>query len=208
MVWATVTMLYGSLLTIAQDDVKRLYACSTISQTSYSLLGLASCTVYGVAGGIFYFLSHSLGKAILFSVAGILVYKTGIRDMKGMGGLAKRMPLTAILCILGSMILSAIPPLSGFQAEWIMFTGIFQRGVQETALNLVIAIAGVFATFLATIYTFWPVARIFFGHLPKSFEDVRDPPLSMILPLLLLAVTSLLLGVYPNLVMKFLSSMM
>ena len=80
----------------------RLYACSTICQTSYSLLGIASCTAYGVTGGIFYFLSHSLGKAILFSVAGIVIYETRVRSMRRLGGLARRMPLTATLCVLGS----------------------------------------------------------------------------------------------------------
>ena len=65
-------MIYGAYLTMAQDDVKRLYACSTISQTAYSILGIASMTALGVAGGVFYFISHMLGKCILFSVAGIL----------------------------------------------------------------------------------------------------------------------------------------
>jgi NADH-quinone oxidoreductase subunit M len=126
MIWALMTMIYGAFLTISQEDIKLLYACSTINQTSYSLLGISSLTTFGISGGIFYFLSHSLGKCILFLVAGTILTQTGLRDMNKMGGLAHRMPFTATLCILGSMILSAIPPLSGFQAEWIMFTGIFQ----------------------------------------------------------------------------------
>lgn len=208
MIWALITMIYGSLLTLAQDDIKRLYACSTISQTAYSILGLASCTAYGAAGGIFYFLSHSLGKAILFSVAGIIVYETGIRDMRKMSGLARKMPITATLCILGSMILSAIPPLSGFQAEWIMFVGIFKQGTYGTTVGLMVAMIGIFATFLTTVYTFWPVMRVFFGPLPKSLENVKEAPLSMTVPLLILALVSFLFGVYPDLVMKFLSSIL
>jgi len=206
MIWALITMIYGAFLTLAQDDIKRLCACSTISQTAYSILGLASCTAYGAAGGIFYFLSHALGKAILFSVAGIIVYETGIRDMRKMSGLAKKMPITTILFILGSMILSAIPPLSGFQAEWIMFTGIFKQGTLGATVNLIIAIIGIFATFLTTVYTFWPVMRIFFGPLPKSLENVKEAPLSMTVPLLILAIVSFILGIYPDLIMKFLSS--
>ncbi|MCD6243387.1 NADH-quinone oxidoreductase subunit M [Candidatus Bathyarchaeota archaeon] len=208
MVLALITMIYGALLTIAQDDIKRLYACSTISQTAYSLLGIGSLTAMGISGGMFYFLSHTIGKCILFSVAGIILAQTGIRDMRKLGGLAKKMPLTATLCILGSMILSAIPPLSGFQAEWIMFVGIFQQGNFEAALNIAIALIGIFATFLTTVYTFWPVMRIFFGPLPKSLEDVKEAPYSMTLPLLILALVSFILGVYPDLIMHFLSSIM
>jgi len=206
MILALITMIYGAFLTIAQDDIKRLYACSTISQTAYSLLGLGSLTAMGIAGGIFYFLSHTIGKCILFSVAGIILCQTGIRNMRKMGGLAKKMPITATLCILGSMILSAIPPLSGFQAEWIMFTGIFKQGTLGATINLIIAIIGIFATFLTTVYTFWPVMRVFFGPLPKSLENVKEAPLSMTVPLLILAIVSFILGIYPDLIMKFLCS--
>ncbi|MCD6241042.1 NADH dehydrogenase [Candidatus Bathyarchaeota archaeon] len=206
MILALITMVYGAFLTIAQDDIKRLYACSTISQTAYSLLGIGSLTVTGITGGIFYFLSHTIGKCILFSVAGIILCQTGLRDMKKMGGLARKMPLTATLCILGSMILSAIPPLSGFQAEWIMFTGIFQQGIGGTTAGLVAALIGIFATFLTTVYTFWPVMRVFFGPLPKNLEETKEAPFSMTIPLFILALVSFLLGIYPDLIMKFLSS--
>jgi len=206
MIWSLITMIYGALLTIAQDDVKRLYACSTISQTAYSLLGISSCTTLGVIGGIFYFLSHIIGKCILFSVAGIIVYQTGIRDMRRLGGLARNMPLTATLTVLGSMILSAIPPLSGFQAEWIMFAGIFWQGFHGSLTGLAIPLIGIFATFLTLVYTFWPVKRIFFGPVPEGLRNVRRAPLTMTIPLLLLAIVSIILGVYPDIIMRFLNS--
>jgi proton-translocating NADH-quinone oxidoreductase chain M len=206
MILALVTMIYGAFLTIAQDDVKRLYACSTISQTAYSLLGIASLTSFGVAGGVFYFLSHTIGKCILFSIAGILLTQTGIRDMRLMGGLARKMPMTATLCILGSMILAAVPPLSGFQAEWIMFVGVFQGG-QAFNLNLAIAVIGVFTLLLTTVYTFWPVIRIFFGQVPEQLKNVKEAPLSMTLPLFVLTLVSLLMGIFPDLIMRFLHSL-
>jgi NADH-quinone oxidoreductase subunit M len=205
LIWALVTMIYGAYLTIAQDDIILLYACSTISQTAYSLLGIASLTVLGISGGIFYFLSHVLGKCVLFSIAGIVISQTGLRDMRKMGGLARKMPLTATLCILGSMILSAIPPLSGFQAEWMMFAGIFEHGLSTSSLTLIIAIIGFFATFLSLIYTFWPTMRIFFGPLPESLENTKEAPYSMTVPLFILAFVSFLIGVYPDLITHFLT---
>ncbi|TFG10680.1 NADH dehydrogenase [Candidatus Thorarchaeota archaeon] len=206
MVLGLITMVYGGLLTLAQDDVKRLYACSTISQTAYSLVGIGSLTAMGLAGGVFYFVSHILGKSILLCIAGVLMMQTGSRDMNKMGGLAKKMPFTAALAILGSMILSAIPPLSGLQAEWVMFVGIFQGGTLQGALQFAIPVIAIFATFLTAAYTFWPVKRIFFGPLSSELEDVKEAPKSMTLPLFILALVSLLFGIYPDVVMHFLSA--
>ena len=206
MILALVTMVYGAFLTLAQDDVKRLYACSTISQTAYSLLGLASCTTLGIVGGIFWFISHAFGKCILFSLAGVLVYQLGIRDMKQMGGLAQKMPLTAILCILGSMILSAVPPLSGFISKWILFSGVFLQGIQSGLFIFVVAMLSMIATAFTVVYTFWPVKRMFFGPIPSNLKNVKEAPLIMVGPLLALALISILIGIYPNLVMDFLVS--
>jgi NADH-quinone oxidoreductase subunit M len=162
-------------------------------------------TALGVSGGVFYFMSHILGKAILFSVAGILVTQTGVRNIKEMGGLAQKMPLTATLCIIGAMILSAIPPLSGFQAEWVMFVGIFSRGT-TSMIYLAIAIVAIFATFLTSVYTFWPAIRIFFGPLKPEMEKVKEAPKTMTIPLLALAIISLLIGLFPDIIMHFLTS--
>jgi formate hydrogenlyase subunit 3/multisubunit Na+/H+ antiporter MnhD subunit len=205
MTLAVITMLYGAYLTMGQDDIKRLFACSTIGQTAYSILGLASMNAMGVEGGVFYFISHILGKAILFSVAGILVTQTGTRNIKEMGGLAKKMPLTATLCLIGAMILSAIPPLSGFQAEWILFTGVFTQGLTATPF-MILAVVGVFATFLTAAYTFWPAVRIFFGPLKEQMQNVKEAPITMTAPLCALAVISVLIGLFPDVIMHFLTS--
>lgn len=204
MVVALLTMIFGGAMTLVQDDVKYLFAWSTMSQNAYSLLGLGSLTVLGLSGGVFYFLSHVLGKCILFSVAGILLVRTGTRDIKQMGGLASKMPLTATLCLLGGLILSAVPPTSGFQAEWIMFTGIFFQGAYGATVNLLIAVLGIVATVLTVAYTFWPVRRIFFGPLPSHLQAVTEAPLAMTVPLFALAAISLLLGIYPDLLTKML----
>jgi formate hydrogenlyase subunit 3/multisubunit Na+/H+ antiporter MnhD subunit len=159
----------------------------------------------GVDGAVFYFMSHVIGKCILFSVAGILVVQTGTRSIKEMGGLAQKMPLTATLCLLGAMILSAIPPLSGFQAEWILFTGVFTQGITGTAY-LIIAVVGLLATFLTSVYTFWPAIRIFFGPIQPGMEKVKEAPLTMTIPLIALAVASVLIGLFPDVIMHFLTS--
>jgi formate hydrogenlyase subunit 3/multisubunit Na+/H+ antiporter MnhD subunit len=131
--------------------------------------------------------------------------QTGTRDMRKMGGLAQKMPLTAVLCIAGSMIIAGVPPLSGFQAKWILFTGVFAQGAYGPADRTFFVILAIFATFLSTVYAFWPVRRVFFGPLNPSLKHVKEAPLSMTLPLFVLALASLLIGIFPNLIMDFLT---
>ena len=201
MAWAVLTMFYGGAVTVAQTDVKYIFAWSTMSQNAYSILGIASFSLLGASGGVFYFLSHILGKFVMFAVAGILLTQTGLRDLRQMGGLAAKMPFTASLFVLGALILSAVPPTSGFQAEWTMFAGIFSQGASG-ASYLAVALLGLIATLLTVAYTFWPIRRIFFGALPPTLDDVKEAPLSMTLPLLAVVVVSVLIGIYPDLVFK------
>ena len=205
MIVALLTMIFGGAMTLVQDDVKYLFAWSTMSQNAYSLLGIGSLTVLGVSGGLFYFLSHILGKCILFSVAGILLVRTGTRDIKQMGGLASKMPLTATLCLIGGLILSAVPPTSGFQAEWIMFAGIFYQGAYGVTINLVDR---------------GPRHRRDRAdcrvHVLACQEDLlrassraasrasTEAPWAMTIPLFVLAAVSIVLGIYPDLVTKML----
>jgi len=182
-----------------QNDVKRLCACSTISQISYSLLGLGALTVCSIEGGLFYFLSHILGKAILFSTAGIVVYITGIRDMNKMGGLIHKMPISAVLWIAAASILTGVPLTSGFTGKWTLFTGVF--AAYPTYVGRSIAILGILSTILTGIYTFWAAKRIFFGPLKLELANdtkIRGPPLAMSVPLLILAVISFIIGLYPE----------
>jgi NADH-quinone oxidoreductase subunit M len=205
MAWAVITMFYGGAVATAQNDVKYIFAWSTMSQTAYSILGLASTSALGAVGGAFFFGSQILGKFIMFAVAGILVTQTGFRDVNRMGGLAAKMPFTAALFVLGALILSAVPPTSGFQAEWMMFAGIFSRGAQGSSVYMAVAILGLVATLFTVAYTFWSVKRIFFGPLTSGLDGVKEAPLTMTVPLLALVVASILVGIYPDLVSKFLT---
>lgn len=207
MVLAMITMVYGGLLTLAQTDIKRFCACSTISQISYSVFGIAAMNELGVQGGIFYFLSHILGKAILFSSAGILVYTVETRDTRRMGGLWQQMPLTTVLWFSAALILSALPPTSGFVGKWLFFTGAFQK-VQSDPLGLVIVVTAILSTLITLIYTFLTGIRIFFGPLKPTLggHTIKDPPLTMSIPLLILVLTAFVLGLFPQPILKLLST--
>ncbi len=204
MTLALITMVYGALLTLGQTDIKRFAACSTISQLAYSMLGVCSMTKAGIDGGLFFFLGHIMGKTIIFSTAGIIVYTTGIRDMRQLGGLARKMPVTTVLWIIGAMGLAGFPPMNSFPGEWIMFTGIFKAGLIGSTGKLIIAIAGAAAITLSVVYCFRSVKTIFYGPLDGKFannDHIKDPPLSMSLPLLAVAATAITLGIYPKFIL-------
>jgi NADH-quinone oxidoreductase subunit M len=207
MIIAMITMAYGAFLTLAQTDAKRFCACSTISQISYSVFGIGAMTVVGVEGGIFYFLSHILGKAILFSTAGILVYTVETRKIQKMGGLWAKMPVTTILWMAAALILSALPPTSGFVGKWFLFTGAFQ-GVQTWPGGNILVIIAILSTLLTLVYTFLTGIRIFFGPLKSELNDhdISDPPWTMSMPLLALALAALVLGLYPRPILTLLHS--
>ncbi|MCP4722465.1 MAG: NADH-quinone oxidoreductase subunit M [Desulfobacteraceae bacterium] len=204
MIMATITMIYGAFLTLAQTDAKRFCACSTISQISYSVFGIGAMSVMGIKGGLFYFLSHILGKAILFSTAGILVYTTGTRNMEKMGGLGKKMPLTAILWMVAALILSALPGTSGFVGKWLFFTGSFQV-FEANLAGIMLVIVAIMSTLLTLVYTFLTGFKIFFGPLKMNSDYIKDPPLIMSMPILFLAILAITLGIFPDTVLQLFS---
>jgi formate hydrogenlyase subunit 3/multisubunit Na+/H+ antiporter MnhD subunit len=87
-----------------------------------------------------------------------------------------------------------------------LFSGVFQQGIQGTSITLVLAIVGIFATLLTAVYTFWPAIRMFFGPLSPSLENVKEAPYSMILPLLVVATVSFIIGIFPDLITHFLNA--
>lgn len=204
MILATITMIYGALLTLSQTDIKRFCACSTISQISYSVFGVGAMTVMGIKGGLFYFLSHIIGKALLFSTAGVLVYTTHTRDIGKMGGLWKKMPLTCFLWMAAALTLSALPPTSGFVGKWMFFTGGFQA-LKVHPTGILLFIIAVLSTLLTLVYTFFTGFKIFFGPNRLDSDNIKDPPLLMSLPILFLAILAIVLGLYPKPILNLFS---
>ena len=123
--------------------------------------------------------------------------------MRKLGGLARKMPVTATLWIIGCMMLSGFPPFSSFTAEWIMFTGVFERGLINSPFSIVIAIGGLLAIMLTVAYSFGSARKIFFGPINPELEqrDLSDPSWTMTGPLFVVAGTSIVLGLYPRFVM-------
>lgn len=205
--WALITMVYGGILALTQDDLKRRLAYSSISQMGYILLGISSYNVVGVSGSMFHYVSHGTGKGLLFMVAGAIILQAdGLRSIKRLGGLASNMPITAAATIIGFFGIMGIPPLNGFYSEWMIFSGMFTAAVNGGSVaRLVMAAGSIIATILTAGYGLLTIQKIFFGPRPEHLENVREAPLTVTLPFLMLIAMTILLGLFPSAVIDPLS---
>jgi NADH-quinone oxidoreductase subunit M len=193
-------------MALVQDDVKRLLAYSSISQMGYILLGISSFQVLGVSGSMFQYVSHGLGKGILFMMAGTIIMQAhGLRSIGRMGGLASKMPITATAALLGFLTIMGVPPTTGFISEFLIFAGSFNQGfATDSMLRISISALAVISTALTAGYSLWAVKRIFFGPLPAELNNVTEAPWTVTGPLLVLGITSLIIGIYPDIVERLL----
>src|SRR5215204_3998171 len=198
--WGLATMIYGGAMALMQDDIKRVLAYSSISQMGYILFGLGSESVLGITGATMMYITHGLGKAILFMMAGSIILQTGTRSMSKLGGLAGKMPYTAVIAMIGALTIIGIPPTSGFMAEWILFNGVLQTGVNHwDSLRVAAFGIGILATVLSSAYILWMYKRVFFGKISEEYIHVRDSSKYITVTMAVLAAITLIIGVYPDL---------
>jgi NADH-quinone oxidoreductase subunit M len=198
--WGLATMIYGGAMALMQDDIKRVLAYSSISQMGYILFGLSSESILGITGGTMMYVTHGLGKAILFMMAGSIILQTGTRSMSKLGGLAGKMPYTAVIAMIGALTIIGIPPTSGFMAEWILFNGVLQTAAADMdPLRTTMFALGILATVLSSAYILWMYKRIFFGKIPEQLAHVRDSNRYITATMAVFAAMTLIIGVYPDL---------
>ena len=179
------TFAFAGTLALVMTDLKRVLAYSTVSHLGLMMLSLGAL---GVAAAMLHLLAHGVSKALLFLGAGSVTHGTGKTDIREMGGLWRRMPLTSITFIIGAASLAGVVPLSGFFSKEEVLYVVLER--RPLAL-LVLALA---ASVLSVLYMARVTFLVFFGP-DRGGGDARESPLLMTLPLLLLAPLALTLGV-------------
>ena len=198
-IWGLATMIYGGAMALMQNDIRKILAYSTMSNMGYILFGLGSGSVLGVTGATLLYVTSGLGKAVLFMMAGSISFQTGTFSVSKLGGLAGKMPYTAVVAMIGLLTLFGIPPTSGFMSEWIMFAGVLQTGVHDqNSLRVVMFGFGLLTTVLSSAYLLWMYKRIFFGRIPEELGKVRDSNKYILITMAALAGLSLIIGVYPD----------
>jgi multicomponent Na+:H+ antiporter subunit D len=200
MILGTLSMVIGVFLAIGQWDFKRLLAYHSISQIGYVILGIGLGTPLGIIGGLFHLFNHSVFKSLLFLNSGAVEYATGTRDLKKMGGLMTKMPITGATSLVASMSIAGIPPFNGFWSKLIIIIAAVQ------ANRLGYAFWAVLASIL-TLASFTKVMKYaFFGELRTRWSEIKEVPFFMKIAMVALAIICVIGGVLliPNINQIFL----
>lgn len=192
--WAVVSVLYGAFTAIAQTDMKKMVAYSSIGHMGYILLAAAAATPLSLLGAVLQMLSHGLISALLFLLVGVVYKKTGTRDIEVLRGLLnpeRGLPVIGSLMVVGVMASSGIPGMVGFISEFLVFRGSFPVFPTQTLLAMV-------GTGLTAVYFLLLVNRAFFGRLSEIVMDLPPVQWSDRYPSIVLAILIVILGIQPS----------
>jgi len=187
---AAVSALVSAGAAIVENDIKRIIAYSTVSQLAFIFLGLSCGNMIGAAGGLLYILMHSLAKGGLFLCCGIIEHNTHTKDIRQMGGLVKKIPITCVAFALCAFSVMGLPPFGGFFSKYMVIDGALHTGYPW--------VAGVFiiGAVMTVIYLMRVFIKVFFGEL--SHPDIKEGSWEMVISVSLLGVLSLLAGIFIN----------
>lgn len=189
MILGILSMVLGAVLAIGQDDIKRMFAYSSISQIGYIVFAFGIGTPLALLGGLFHLFNHAVFKSLLFLNAGSIEYSTEMRDLKKLGGLNSQLPVTGGTGLLGSMSISGIPPLSGFWSKLIIIIAACQAHYFGFALIAVL----VSIITLAYYLKFQTLA--FFGKPVQTWGRIKECPLPMKIAMIILSIICLAAGI-------------
>jgi NADH-quinone oxidoreductase subunit M len=195
---AVISVVYGAMLALAQEDLKRIVAYSSVSSMGYVILGLIAYTTYGVGGATFHMVAHGLISGLMFMTVGVVYNTTHTRMVGDMSGIADRMPVTAGIFVAGAFAYMGLPLMAGFAGEFFIFKGAFGSTTfagmplfTGTAMIGIVIVAG---------YLLFAMQRTLFG--PFRFDGdytIAEAPAQDVAPLAVLLALIVVLGVAPDL---------
>src|SRR5262245_11971425 len=219
-----VSALLGVLYALMEHDLKRLLAYHSVENVGIILIGVGAGMIFhgyglmrlaalGFIGGLYHTINHATFKGLLFLGAGSVMRATRTRNMEEMGGLIKRMPVTALCFLIGAAAISALPPLNGFASEWIVFQSLlegFNIPKPEVAMIMPIAVGMLALTGGLAVACFVKAFGVTFLAIPRSqeAENAKEAPPSMRAGMALLALACVALGLAPVAVVPMMGGML
>ena len=194
-----ITIIIAVMMALVQHNYKRLLGFHSISQVGYMILGFGLGSVIGIAAGLFHMLNNAVYKSGLFLAAGSIEYRTGKENIDDLGGLSKEMPFTFFASLIFAMSISGVPPLNGFASKWMIYQGIIDFGSGTGIASklwivwLGLAILGSALT-LASFIKF--VGGVFLSRRKAEFEKVKEVPVLMWIPMIVLSILCIFFGVF------------
>jgi formate hydrogenlyase subunit 3/multisubunit Na+/H+ antiporter MnhD subunit len=197
---AAFTIILPTFTALKQNDARMLLFWHGIGQGGYMLLGLMTFNQLGTAGGLMHVFNYATYQAALVLVVFAVIHRTGTADLNRLGGLVTRMPLSFMVMLVGIIGLAGIPPMSGFVSKWLVYRSLMIEGMP---LLFVASVIGTLGTILS-VYKL--IHNMFLGQLRAEHARVSEAPLSMMLPMLILAIIVFVTGVAPGLVLQWVAS--
>jgi len=185
-----INIVYGAFCAMAQKDLKKLIAYSSVSHMGYVLLGMSALNSQGITGAVFQMFNHGTITAMLFLCVGVLYDRAHTRGLNEFGGLANKMPKYFALIVICFFASLGLPAMSGFISEAFVFLGAFQTWQTLTILSTL-------GIILTAAYMLWALQRMFLGTLPERWNGLTDINTREMISLVPLAVIVIFLGIYP-----------
>src|SRR5215469_15925303 len=197
--FVSITIVVGSIVALSKDNLKARLAYSTVSQLSYIILGVALLTPAGIQGGLIHIANHAFSKITLFFCAGAIYVATHKKNISEMSGLGRAMPITFGAFALASLSMIGAPPVAGFVTKWYLLNGAFDAG----SVGIIVILLA--STLLNAAYFAPVVYQGFFGKQSEAdaHHQYTEAHPAMVIPLTITAAISVLIGLYPNFLMKF-----
>ncbi|MFC1989238.1 NuoM family protein [Chloroflexota bacterium] len=192
---AVISVIYGAAITLRQTDLKRMIAYSSVSHMGFVLLGIFALSNVSMIGASLQMVSHGLLTGLLFAMAGLTIHNIHERDLRKLGGLARQVPIIAVVFSIAGLGSLGLPLTSGFAAEFLIFIGSFSStmvsGVQVYTILAVIGIV------LAAGYILWMIQRTFYGPVLEQYNGVKDADILERVYMFAFVALIMLVGIYP-----------
>ncbi|MGI9520519.1 MAG: monovalent cation/H+ antiporter subunit D family protein [Hyphomicrobiaceae bacterium] len=181
-------MFIASILAIYEDSIERMLAYSSVAQIGYITLGIALANQAGLTGSIVHILNHAVMKATLFAAIGAVVYRLGTSRLSNLDGLAHKMPVTMAAFVIGGLSIVGVPGTAGFVSKWYLGVGAIEQGWWPVVFLIVAS------SVISIIYIGRVVEVAYFRPVSTHCQKASEPPLSMLVPILVLAAATLYFG--------------
>jgi NADH-quinone oxidoreductase subunit M len=202
---ASIGIIYGSLCALAQNDIKKLVAYSSVAHLGFCMLGLFSLNVEGISGGVLQMINHGLSTGALFCIVGMFYERYHTRQLSELGGMATKLPLLAVAMVFTTFASIGLPGLNGFVGEFLCLAGMFKAGERGDGLGIMFAALGAMGVVLGAWYLLGVLQHAFFGPVKLPAEDhghghepVTDLNAREVIALAPLLGLCLFLGLFPQ----------
>jgi len=200
------TIIIAVMIAMVQHNLKKLLSYHAISQVGYMILGIATGTPVGIAGGIFHMLNNAIYKCCLFLCGGAVEQAAGTAELDRLGGLGKKMSITFTTCLIAALSISGIPPLNGFVSKWMIYQGVITMDSAEIGLAATLwpiwLTCAMFGSALTLASFVKLIHSMFLSRLPDELKDVKEVSPAMTIPMTVLALLCVFFGVFYHVPLK------